>query len=358
MPLLFTKKLPNIINIQYTLFYFLIVVLIQISTANAYDNLRVVELSSLGSFNTTFSEVKKVELIKGQSLIGEVDYMPGENYSVAFPFDVQRISYLVKNGNTISKGDTVANVEGYDVHHFIDGYKSAKTLLEIQEKHFQTNMQYFENKTIKSSQWIEITKSYYQAKLNFEHIQHQMSFLHIDKNEQISLISPKDGIIQIPSLMGNRVSGELAFDVIDSKSIKVKVTSPILLSSDLSHFEVTPTCTLSINTIEKIADKFHQILWAESTSTNCKLTLGQAIKVIPIMNIDGFKIAKSAIFEFENNNYIAIKKNEALSLIPIKLIGTSAGEYIFTTQKNIDGKQGLISSVSILQGNLLSLGAE
>jgi len=358
MLLLFTKKLHNITNIQYTLFYFLLVILIQVSTVNAADNLRMVELSSLGSFSTTFSAVEKVKFVKGQSIIGAVDYMPGDNYSVVFPFDVQRINYIVKNGSLVSKGDIVAHVEGYDVHHFIDAYKSAKVLLEIQQKHFQTNKQFFENKTIKSSQWIEITKSYYQAKLNFEHIQHLMSFLSIDKNELVSLISPKEGIIQIPSLMVSRISGELAFDVIASESIKVKVTLPLFLSSNLSHLEVTPTCTLSIKYIEKIADKFHQTLWAEPTSTGCNLTLGQVIKVTPIQTLDGFKIAKSAIFEFENNNYIAIKAKEALSLIPIKLIGTSGGEYIFTTKENVIGKQGLISSVSILQGNLLSLGAE
>jgi hypothetical protein len=358
MTLLFFKKLPNINTRKYTLFYFLIVTLIQISTVNASDKLKMIEFSSLGAFEARYSEVEKVEKMKGQSLLGEVGYMPGENFSVTFPFDVQRIKYLVKNGSLVKQGDTVAFVEGYDVHHFIDEYESSKTLLDIQEKHFQTNKQYFENKTIKSSQWIEITKSYYDAKLTFEHIQHQMSFLRIGKNEQISLISPKHGMIQIPNLMRSKQSGELAFDVLNINAIKVKVTTPLLLSSSLSHFEVSPTCSLDINNIEKIADRFHQRLWTEPTSTNCKLTLGQSIKVTPIQNIDGFKIAKSAIFEFENKNYIAIKVKEALSLIPINIIGTNEGEYIFTTNENVDAKQALISSVSIIQGSLLSLGAE
>ncbi len=358
MTLLLLKKILKINRCQYTLFYFLIVVLIQISTVNANDDLSVIELSSLGAFEARFSEVEKVEEIKGQSLIGEVGYMPGKNFSVAFPFNVQRINYLVKNGSLVKQGDIVAFVEGYDVHHFIDEYESSKILLDIQKKHFQTNKQYFENKSIKSSQWIEITKSYYEAKLNFEHLQHLMSFLYIDKNEKISLISPKDGIIQIPNLIESKLTGELAFEVLNTNAIKVKVTTPLLFSSSLSHFEVSSTCTLSVNYIENIADKFHQRLWAEPTSTNCKLTLGQSIKVTPIKNIDGFKIAKSAIFEFENKNYIAIKVKETLSLIPINLIGTSEGEYIFTTKENIDAKQALISSVSILQGSLLGLGAE
>lgn len=358
MPLLFIKKSPISIKCKYTLFYFLMVILIQISPVNAADNIRQVELSSLGSFEASFSEVKKVELMNGQSLIGEASYMAGDNFSVTLPFDVQRIHYLVKNGSAVNEGDIVALVEGYDVHHFIDQYESTKVLLEIQEMHFKTNKKYFENKTVKSSQWIDITKSYYDAKLNFEHIQHLMSFLHIDENEQISLVTPKAGIIQIPSSMDSKMAGELAFDVVDTGAIKVNVTVPLLLTSRLSHFEVNPTCRLNINSIEKIADKFHQTLWAEPASKECQLILGQSIKVTPKQNIDGYKIAKSAVFEFENKNYIAIKNQEVLFIIPIELLGTSEDEYIFSTKESIAGKRVLTSSVSIIQGTLLSLGAE
>jgi len=358
MPLLFIKKSPISIKSKYPLFYSLMFILIQTFPVSAANNIKQVELSSLGSFEAIFSEVQKVELMNGQNLIGETRYMAGENFSVTLPFDVQRIHYLVKNGSAVKQGDIVALVEGYDVHHFIDQYESTKVLLKIQEMHFKTNKKYFENKTIKSSQWIEITKSYYDAKLNFEHIQHLMSFLHIDENEQISIVSPKAGIVQIPNSMGSKMTGKLAFDVVDADAIKVKVAVPMLLVSRLSHFEVNPNCRLNIKSIEKIADKFHQTLWAESASEQCKLILGQNIKVTPVQKLNGYKIVKSAIFEFENENFITIKNKEMLSVIPVELLGASEGEYIFTTKEDIEGEQVLISSVSIIQGNLLSLGAE
>ena len=333
MSLLFVKKRSKFIKRQYTLFFFLIVVLIQTPMVRASDDITTVDISSLGSFEASFSAVKKVGFMKGQHLIGEVAYMPGENYSVTFPFDVQRVSYYVKNGSLITQGDTIALVEGYDIHHFIDANNSAITLLEIQQEHYQRNKLYFERNIITSSQWIEITKSYFEAKLNLEHIQHQMSFLHIDENEQVTIISPKTGIIQIPSLDGIRVSGDLAFDIIDKRMIKVNV--PLLLASNLSHFEVTPTCNLTIDSIEQIADKYHQAFWAEPSSKTCKFSLGQSIKVTPVRTIDGYKTPKSAVFEFKDQNYVAIKVNTALNLIPINLLGTSEGEYIFTSKENI-----------------------
>lgn len=358
MPLLFIRKSPKHTKFKYTLLSLLAFVLIQLSVANATDTLRMIDLSSLGSFKADFSTVEKVEYMKGQSLIGEISYMTGDNYSVLLPFDVQRISYQVKNGSYVNKGDTIAVVEGYDVHHFIDQYHSTKKLLDVQEMHFQTNKKYFENKTIKSSQWIDITKSYYEAKLNFEHIKHQMSFLHIDENERISFVSPKSGVIKTPHLVESKVAKELVFDIVELNAIKAKITVPLSLASNLSHFEVHSTCRLKISSIEKIADKFHQILWAQPSSNDCKFTLGQLINVVPVNSIQGYKIYKSAVFEFDNSNYIAIKVEDKLSLVPINIIGSSDGQYIFSTKENIEGRQGLVSSVSILQGSLLNLGVE
>jgi hypothetical protein len=357
--LFFMKKILNYVNSQYTLFYLFVITLLQASAAFSYDEIQNIELSTFGGFKTTFSDIKKVDFIEGHRIIGEVKVRAGENYSVSFPFDVQRIRYHLRNGSLINKGDTVATVEGYDVHHFIDEYKSAQKLLEASENHFQTNRQYFENKTIKSSQWIEITKNYFEAKLNFEHIQHQMSFLNIDENEKITLISPTKGILKITRFSENRLKGDLAFDVIDPSAIQVKLSLPLFNTSSLSHFTATPSCSLAVSSLESVADKYHQTLWASpSHNSDCNLTLGQVIKVTPVQYFKGYKINKSAIFEFENKNYIAIKSESDVVIIKVNLFGAKDNEYYFTANKNVENKKALISSVSILQGHLLNLGAE
>ncbi|MEH6596793.1 MAG: hypothetical protein V7736_14760 [Colwellia polaris] len=359
MMLLSIKKSLSYLNSQYTLFFISFIALLQAPLAFSYNEIKNIELSKFGGFETKFSEIKKVSFLEGQSVIGEMSVKPGENFSVSFPFDVQRIRYHIKNGDLVNKGDTVATVDGYDVHHFIDEYDSAQKLLEASENHFQTNKKYFENKTIKSSQWVEITKNYFKVKLNFEHIQHQMSFLHIDENEKITLISPRSGIIKLTSSSNNRLKGDLAFDVIDPEAIQVKISLPLVSTLNLSHLQVTSTCLLKINSLEGLADKYHQTLWASpSQNSDCSLILGQIIKVSPIQNFEGYKINKTAIFEFEDVNYIAIKLDKEVSVTPVNLVGSMGSEYYFTTNKSLENKKGLVSSVSILQGHLLNLGAD
>lgn len=355
----FMKKISNHLNLQYILFSLAIVALLQTSVAFSFNKIENIALSKLGGFETRFSTIEKVDFIDGQNVIGEVDIKAGENYSVHFPFNIQRIHYHIKNGSLIKKGDTVASVEGYEVDHFIEEYALAQQLLAVSENNFKANRQYFENNIITSSQWVEITKTYFAAKLNFEHLHHQMAFLHIDENEQVTLISPKAGIIKTTSFSTSIRQGELAFDVIDPNTIQVKVSLPILTISSLSHLKVSPDCLLTINSLEHIVNKYHQTLWASpKKNTDCNLTLGQVITVTPIQKFKGYKIDKSAVFEFEDKNYIAIEAENALAMITINLFGSKNNAYYFTANKDLEGKKGLISSVSILQGYLLNLGTE
>jgi hypothetical protein len=354
----FTKKTNKASFTQYTLFLFIMVTLLKINTVFAVQKLQPIKLSVLEGFDVQFSAVQSTRFIEGQSLIGEVGYKPGENYSVFFAFDVQQISYLYPNGTIIKKGDAIASVQGSDVHHFLDRYQSAKEMLAIAKNHYDINQEHLNNKIIRSSEWVEISKSYFAATLDFEHMQHQMSFLNIDEEKNVTLISPKKGILKLTNQSGRRVMGDTAFDVIEQSAIKVKLKVPLSFITQLSHFNIFPGCTLNIDSRESVADKYHQIVWASTRSADCKLTLGQTIKATPVNKLVGYKIIKSAVFEFEDINYIAIKTGDSINLQVIELKGSQDGEFYFTTPNNVDNKHVLVSSVSVLQGILLNLGAE
>jgi len=353
-----TKIIRHFLRTQYTLFFLSALALLTFNPVFASQNLAPVDLSSLSGFDVEFAPIKKTEFINGQSLIGEVNFKPGGNYTVMFAFDVQQVHYLYPNGSMVEKGAAIASVEGSDVHHFLNAYQSAKDMFAIAKSHYDINQQNLKNKIIRSSEWVEITKSYFEAKLNFEHMQHQMSFLKVDDNENVTLLSPKKGILKIINESGNRIMGDTAFDIIDPSSIRVKIKVPLRLGNTLTRFKVSQNCSLNIDSHDSIADKYHQIVWASPSSNECQLTLGQTLKVTPVNKLTGFKVAKSGVFEFDDNNYIALKAGDSLELLRIELKGIQNNNYVFTANKKLDGQLVLISSVSALQGMLLHLGRE
>lgn len=360
----FMTNIASHFNRQFILFSLSIIALLQTSMAFSFAPIDNIALSTLGGFDAKFSTIEKVNSIEGQQAIGEVNIKSGENYSINLPFNVQRIHYHVKNGSLIKKGATVASVEGYEVAHFFEEYTLAKKLLAVSENNFQANKKYAENNIIKNAEWVAITKTYFEAKLNFEHLHHQMTFLHQDENGQVTLISPKAGIVKTSMYSSNRHLGMPAFDLIDPSAIQVKISLPTLNISSLSHLQVSANCQLTINSVEDIVSKYHQTLWASpSKGSECKLTLGEIITVTPIQKFNGYSVNKSAIFEFENNNYLAIKSDKDLAIINVNLLGEKYDHYYFTSthplkDKSLEGEKALTSSVSILQGHLLNLGAE
>ncbi len=357
MPYIDTSKKRKNQSRQNTLFTILVFILSQISVVYAGEIKNTISLEALGKFEINYATAKTASSMQGQDLLGKVTFKAGNDFSVLLPFNIQKINFEVTNGSFVEQGDIVATVEGYDVHHFLDEFSAAKTLFEWSQKHYQLNKNYFQNKTISSTQWIEITKNYFDAKLNFEHFQHLLTFVQITDDHQVHLISPNSGLINIINSVQNK-QGEPVFSVLETNNIEVKISMPLQPKLEISHFNTSQNCQLTINSKELIADKFHQTFWAKPAAKNCKLILGQTIKVTPYEKFTGYKIAKSAVFEVNNKNYLAIKANSQLSLVPIEIKGANNNEYFFSSAKDIANKQVLIRSTSILQGILLGLGAE
>ena len=67
---------------------------------------------------------------------------------------------------------------------------------------------------------------------------------------------------------------------------------------------------------------------------------------------------QTTVFEFENNNYIAVKQGDKLKLVTIEILGSTNKNFIFHSDHTLKGQVALTSSVSAVQGILLNLGSE
>jgi len=261
----------------------------------------------------------------------------------------------------IMASQVIAELKGYDVHHFLDEYEAAEQLFKHAEKHYLSSKHLLKNKALKQSQWLEINKNYYEAKLRFEHLNHYRGFLTVSDDEKIAIIAPTAGYVRYANSSASKLEGELLFDIIPSEAIRLTTNVPLANIEQLSQLNVLNSdCVLNIASKETIASRFVTKIWstAINESKQCQFTLGQSLVVTPIYQQNALTVNKKAVFEFEDKNYIALKNQQKLTLVSINILSSSANHYHFTANADLANKSALISSVSAVQGILLNLGDE
>lgn len=320
-----------------------------------------ININELGKYQLNFEKISPITTVSSSALIAQVTEKSGENFSVFLPFNVQQVSTIITGGQSVLKGQKIAYLSGYDVHHFLDEFEAAKQLFNIAEKQYQSSLTLYNSKALKQSQWIEISNNYFSARLRFEHLHHYMSFLNIDENEQIAIIAPIAGIIRYENINDNysKAEGGLLFDIIPNDAIRLKVSVPVKDIKNLTYLKVEKQqCKFAVSSKENIINDFSMTVWSEPLNKQCSLTLGEKVIVTPVYQQNAFTINKTAVFEFENKNYIAIKNDEQLNLVTINILNANNQNFIFQSNIPLANKIALTSSVSAVQGVLLNLGDE
>lgn len=324
----------------------------------SYANQHSIPQSSLGKFTTNYSQITQVDKLNSNQVIGNVVVKPGANYKVSLPIDIQQLTYYKQNGTLVKQSDVIAKLSGFDVHHFIDEMETAKSIFNDSKKYFEATRSAADSRTFKTAEWLEISKKYAQAKLNYEHFIHLREILKINSDDSVDLLSPVEGILQVPNqehMQGN--SSHQLFEVIPADSLLLKAYVPAQKLALLSNlFNEDNGCSYQIQQIEPVIKNYHQTVWAQPSSNQCSLTLGQKVVLTPQFSQTANKIIKSAVFELDNKDYIAIKNGENLTLINVNIIDKQGDYFIFTAQQELVSSFALSSSVSIAQGLFMGLG--
>lgn len=346
------KQSSSKTNVFITLFIFL-----TIFPFVAVSQGQSIELSSMGNFTVDFTPVKVVENIQGSRTIGQVTAKPGSIYKVNFPFDIQQIKFAVNNGELIKKGNKVGEVSGFDVHHFLDELEAAKNIFITSEKHYLATKASAESHTLKSTQWLDITKNYNEAKLAYEHFSHLEELIHIDKQERFWVLSPMNGIIYLDENSDHLDANTPLFEVIPVNGLNIKTLIPEQKTGQLlSLITEDDACKLNIQSIDPVVKHYRQAVWSTLHSSACNLVLGQKIILKPIYSMAGFVVPKQAVFEWENDDYVAIKEEYKLTLIRVSIVGKKNNELIIESEELEPSSTVLTSSVSIAQGLFMGLG--
>ena len=335
-----------------------VVMLLTLFVKNVNADTRNIDLADLGQYQFSFEKLISVNKITGNKVLAQVTEKEGSDHAMNLPFNVQKINFLVANGQWVQNKQAVARLSGKDVHHFFDEYEAAKQLFTITDHYYQSSLKLFNNKAIKQSQWLEISENYFTAKLNLEHINHFMSPLTVTEDEEVIINAPLAGYIRFSTTNIAKQEGQLLFDVIPSSAIRLKVKLS-KRRAQLVEFTLDDNdCRFAVDTIEKTIKNFNVTVWSEAVKSSCQLMLGDSVVVTPVYQQTAFSINKEAVFEFENKNYIAIKKQQKVSLVAINILGSTTNSYLINADSLLDGQEALVSSVSAIQGVLLELGGE
>ena len=335
--------------------YAILVLISTFNIASASDNLTV-ELSELGQFKTSYTSLKPVEQISGSKVIGQVMSKPGYDYQVTAPFDILQAKFTSFQGQFIEKGQHVATIEGVDAHHFIDERDTAKAIFLASKKYYQSITKSADSGTFKSPQWLEIVKSYREAKLNYEHYVHLASLIQIREDDTLHLISPISGILQLENSKSKFTQSQPIFSITPIESLFIKAYLPTKNIDLLTSISVNnEQCQLSIEAIEPIESQYKQAAWFKPEQA-CALNLGQQLSLTPNYTMQGYMISPQAIIEIENKDFIAVKSENTLRLEPVEIISKTANALVIKAVQLRADMEVLTSPLSIVQGKLLGLG--
>ncbi len=326
---------------------------------NVQANSQSIKFDQLGQYQLSFETLSLVNKVSGSNVVAQVTEKEGSEYSMSLPFNVQKINFLVANGQWVDKNQGIAQLSGKDVHHFLDEYQAAQQLFNNANSYYQSSLKLFNNKAIKQSQWLEISKNYFEAKLNLEHLNHFMSSLTITEDEQVTINAPIAGYLRFSSIGMVKQEGQLLFDVIPPSSLRLKVKLSNKNVDQLLEFSLDNNgCDFAVEITEKAVKNYNVIVWSEAIKPSCNLMLGETLVATPIYQQAAFSINKAAVFEFEDKNYIAIKKKKQLNLVAINILSATSDSYLISADKLLNNQEVLVSSVSAIQGVLLELGGE
>lgn len=323
---------------------------------------KALAIEDLGQLDINFQKVKKVTHYPGEYLPAKVSAIPGKTYSLLTPAAIQQVDFLFAQGERVSKGEAVFVIRGPAVQNLINEFDGKKTHYLLRKKRYKNNKILLNKQAIKESLWIDISREYYQAKLEYEHLR-QFFTLVIHENEtdqSLTLAAPINGMISY-SNKSRFQSGEALAEFINPSSLALNLALPISYTDQLAYLQVedlrSKRCQVEINRIAGVAENVFFEAWSKPLPPNCALKLGQTVRVKPFFSASAYRIPRQAVFEWQNKNHIWVKSNNSLQAIAVQLISTEKDHYLLSATIELSERDVLTTSVSAAQGILLGLGA-
>jgi hypothetical protein len=318
-----------------------------------------IALKTLGNLELSYVQPQKVASYEGSALPALVDRLPGNDYWVSTPENIQQVTFLVGQGQIVTKGQAIVRLTGPEVFHFLAQVDAANSLYLLAKKRYERNKPLLKNGSISTEKWREISQDYFSSHLEYEHMQHFMEMvLSTDEiTESLVVSSPVAGIVKLNQLNTPYMADSQLFSLVPAESIRVKVNVPMSQSTSLSAINIDQ-CNIAIESISAIADGAFVSAWSMPVPQECNLLLGQQATVIPEYQKTVYLLPKNSVFSWQQESQVFTQTAETLTAINIDILGSTPRQYIVASDQDLSKTQVLSQSVAAVKGILLGLGGE
>lgn len=316
-------------------------------------------LESLGNLELSYTQPQKVASYEGSALPAQVARLPGNDYWVSTPENIQQVTFLVGQGQIVAKGQAIVRLTGPEVFHFLAQVEAAGSLYQLAKQRYDRNKPLLKNGSISAEKWREISQDYFSNHLEYEHMQHFMEMVVSTDEATDSLVisAPVAGIVKLNQLNSPYMADSQLFSLVPAESIRVQVNVPMSQSTSLSAININQ-CHIAIDSLSAIADGAFVSAWSMPVPQECNLLLGQQITVIPEYQKAVYLLPKNSVFSWQQESQVFTQKAETLASISIDILGSTPQQYIVASDQDLSQMQVLSQSVAAVKGILLGLGGE
>lgn len=317
-----------------------------------------VDISEMGKFTLEYTNVENISGYQAPPVMASVSYMPGDAMAIRSPINPQQRAYLVGNGQHVEQGQRIAKLAGSEVHHFQEQLVAQQAIVEQAESRFKKNQSLFAQQAISQERWQQILSFYYEQKVALGHLTHFAEIVEPGSHDdEMYLLAPVAGTFRHVAVSENAEDVMLG-EIIAETQFRLSMTLPVSYASKVTELQVEG-CQVGVDFSVPTASGLTSQIWSQPLPADCGLVLGQIVTLTPVVSGRVQRVPASSVFMLEGDSYVAIKNNETLAPVKVRILsGQQQGSLSVEAQNTLAGAQVLSRSVSALQGVLMGLGGE
>ncbi|MGL5358402.1 MAG: membrane fusion-like protein [Shewanella sp.] len=316
-------------------------------------------LTALGNLELSYTQGQKIASYEGSPLPAQVEILPGNDYWLSTPTNIQQSHFLVSQGQRVSKGQAIVKLTGPEVFHYLAQVEAATSLYQLAKSRYERNKPLITNGNISAEKWREISQDYFTTQLEYEHMQHFMANVNSKDATTDSFVvtAPVDGIVKLNVSSSPYMAGDQLFSLVPNNSIRVKVNVPTSQSHSLSAINIDQ-CHIAVESVSAIAEGAFVTAWSAALPQECQLLLGQQMTVVPEYQKAVYLLPKNSVFSWEQDSQVFTKSANSLNALTIDILGSTPEQYIVESDQDLSQLDILSQSVAAVKGILLGLGGE